>query len=225
MVRYLKILLPCLLFVFCLETGFGAGLRGGDSFNGRRFSNILNGHGLPKNGNRWPFGRGSVWFSAAANSKMIVYPVFGQVSGIPWMASAEYSFNDHFAFGAYGGFYQGTYTEPFGSDTYESKLRSYVYGLRLTFHFADIFNRTFLEVVNTRRWDLYATLTAGIVHYDWNVSYKYLHYRDFSPKSFGSVGGVVGIRYCPIPRLGFFAEVGKGVFGYYGFGAALKIVK
>lgn len=180
---------------------------------------------LPRNGVKWPVRKGSLWLSLSTNRWLYAYPKFGSISGLPIQAAVDHSFDDHWTIGVYAGYYNPTYNEPFGSDRYDSHLKSYVAGLKLSFHFADVFNEAFHEVLNLQRWDFYTSLSAGVVHYKWEVDHKYLAYRDFTPVTFPSVGLVLGTRFLILPRFAVFAEVGKGVFGYVGFGLATKIVK
>lgn len=180
---------------------------------------------LPKNGVKWPVRKGSLWLNLSTNRWLYAYPKFGSITGLPILVSADHSFDDHWTIGAYGGYYSPTYNEPFGSDRYDSHLKSYVGGLRLSFHFADVFNKAFHEVLNLQRWDLYTSLSAGVVHYTWKVDNKYINHRDFTPVTFPSVGLVAGVRFLIFPRLAVFGEIGKGVFGYVGFGLSAKIVK
>ena len=218
----------CMVFTLHLFSGMASAPNldmQANTSSGRKFTRMLFGHGLPKNGNRWPFARGAMWVSVATGMKLNVYPDFGTVSNLPLMLATDYSYNDHFALGIYGGYYAPTYSDVYGNSSYQSKMQSFVGGARLTFHFCDLFNRSFLEVLNTRKWDLYATAHAGIVYYKWEVASGYRHIRDFSPTSFFTGGLVAGIRYMPLPRVAFYAEAGKGIFGYYGFGASFKIMK
>lgn len=191
----------------------------------RKFYNLLMGKGLPKNGNRWPMAKGSVWTGISMGSKLSVYPQFGSISGYPLYAFGDYSYSDHMSIGGYFGYYRGNYQVEYGVNMYESQLQSFVGGARLTFHFADVFNRLFLEVVNVKKVDLYSTLHAGFVQYNWNVDPLYQFHKDYSPVNKPSAGLVVGLRYLPHSKVGIHVEVGKGVYGNVSFGVAYKIVK
>lgn len=191
----------------------------------RKFYNMLMGKGLPKNGNRWPVSKGSVWMGFTLSQKLSVYPQFGTVSGWPIMAWGEYSYSDHTSIGGYMGYYQGQYQVEYGVEMYESKLKSFVGGVRWTFHFADLFNRTFLEVVNLKKVDLYTTIHAGFVQYQWEVDSRYQFHKDYAPVNKPSAGMMLGIRILPHPKLGLHLEAGKGVFGYVNFGLNYKIVQ
>lgn len=191
----------------------------------RKFYNILNGKGLPKNGTRWPVGKGSVWTGISMGARLNVFPKIGSVEGFPLFVWGDYSYSDHMSIGGYLGHYLGTYQVEYGVEMYESKLNSLVGGVRWTFHFADIFNRTFLEVVNPRKVDLYATAHAGFVQYNWAVDSRYQFHQNYSPINKPSAGLVLGIRYLAHPKMGILVEGGKGVFGWCQFGLTYKLVK
>lgn len=180
---------------------------------------------MPRIGVKWPVNKGSLWLSLGTQHWMYIYPKFGKVTGFPILLSGDYSMDAHLTFGLYAGYYRPQYNEPYGSDRYSSYLKSYVGGVKLSFHFTDLFNNAFHEVLNLRKWDLYASLSAGIVHYTWAVDPKYQEYRDFTPVTFPMLGLVVGARYLVLPKLAVFAEAGRGVFGYVGFGVATKVMK
>lgn len=191
----------------------------------RKFYNILMGKGLPKNGNRWPVGKGSVWCGISTGSRLSVYPRYGPVSGWPINVWAEYSYNDHHAIGGYLGYYGASYQIEYGVNYYESQIQSLVGGVRWTFHFTDVINRVFLEVFNMKKVDIYSTLHAGFVQYQWKVDNQYQFHKNYSPVNKPSAGIVFGLRYLPHPKLGMHIEAGKGVFGYLNFGVNYKIVK
>lgn len=183
------------------------------------------GVGMPRNGVKWPVRKGSLWVSAGTSKWLHAFPRFGKIEGIPWRLAADYSLDDHLTVGFYGGYYQASYDEPYGSERYYSYLKSYVGGVSMAFHFSDLFNNLFHEVINTRRWDLYTQLTVGLVHYEWTVDAKYLEHRDFTPLTYPSVGFVAGARYFATKRIGLYVEGGKGIYGYLGFGVAAKVIK
>ena len=181
---------------------------------------------LPVIGNKWPNRQGSLWVGLQASSAFIIYPKFGQRTGfLPLQVSVDHSIDDHWALGAYAGYFNSTYTDKYGEQTYQSKITGFNGGLRLTLHFADIFNNMFAEVLNLKKWDLYSTASAGWYAYNWQVDPIYTNTRDFSNASFGSFGLVVGVKWIPIPQLGIFVEGGKGPVGWVSFGISGKLVK
>jgi hypothetical protein len=190
-----------------------------------RSSRDFLGFRLPLMGSRWGFRTGSVWAGVQAARSYIVYPRFGSHKGVPLQFQADYSFDNHWAAGVYGGLFQATYSDIYGSETYQSRLLSYSGGLRLTLHFSDVFNNVFGEVVNVRKWDFYSTAFAGWYSYRWKVDRLYEGQQDFSDGSFGSMGLVLGARWMPHPRLGIFAEAGKGPVGYLALGLSARVVK
>jgi hypothetical protein len=125
----------------------------------------------------------------------------------------------------YYGFFHSTYTDSYGSEAYQSQIKSNFGGIRLTFHFADVFNNTFGEVVNVKKWDFYSTANLGWYSFRWDVSSKYIEQQDFSDGSFGSAGLVLGVKWIPHPKIGMFIEAGKGPVGIISFGVSGKIMK
>jgi hypothetical protein len=181
---------------------------------------------LPMLGNKWPNRKGSVWLSFNTSRKYLIYPDFGRQKGIPPLQfSIDYSFDHHWSLGAYYGFFNSTYVDTYGNEPYESRIRSFSGGVRLSFHFADIFNNAFGEVVNVRKWDFYSTAFLGWYSFHWDVEEKYLAQQDFSEGSFGSMGIIVGAKWIPHPKIGIFIEAGKGPVGLVNFGISGKIMK
>ena len=184
------------------------------------------GMNLPMLGNKWPHKRGSLWVSVSAAKKYIIFPEFGSQKGLlPMQISGDYSFDNHWAFGAYYGFFNATYTDSYGSEAYESRIKSNFGGIRLTFHFADVFNNTFGEVINVKKWDFYSTASLGWYSFRWDVDAKYTDQQDFSDGSFGSASLVLGAKWIPHPKIGIFVEAGKGPVGVISFGISGKIMK
>lgn len=181
---------------------------------------------LPMLGNKWPFKKGALWINLSASKKYIIFPEFGSQKGLlPMQISADYSFDNHWAFGIYYGFFNSTYTDTYGSEAYDSRITSNFGGIRLTFHFADVFNNTFGEVVNVKKWDFYSTAALGWYSFRWDVAPKYAEQQDFSDGSFGSASLVLGAKWIPHPKIGVFLEAGKGTVGVISFGLSGKIMK
>lgn len=181
---------------------------------------------LPRMGKPWPCQPGSLWINAQASHKFIIFPEFGSRKGAPPIhLSADYSFDQHWSAGIYYGFYNGRYTDLYGNEPYESQIRAYLGGLRLSLHFADIFNNAFGEVVNVRKWDFYATTHVGWYTFRWDVNQIHREQQDFSEGSFGSLGLVLGARWIPVPKLAVFIEGGKGPVGWLSFGISGKLMK
>ena len=184
------------------------------------------GMNLPMLGNKWPHKSGSLWINMSAAKKYIIFPEFGSQKGLPPMQiSGDYSFDNHWAFGVYYGFFNATYTDSYGSEAYQSHIKSNFGGVRLTFHFADVFNNTFGEVINVKKWDFYSTASLGWYSYRWQVAPKYVEKQDFSDGSFGSASLVLGAKWIPHPKIGIFLEAGKGTAGMISFGVSGKIMK
>ena len=222
---------PCLFklvflicFSICSETYASETSADPDLPGGRRRDFL--GMSYPTMGNKWPNRKGSVWIHSQASFKHIIYPDFGQQNGLPPIhLTADYSFDHHWSLGAYYGRFRSTYVDVYGNEFYESDIKSYFGGLRLTLHFTDIFNNAFGEVVNVRKWDFYGSAFIGWHSISWDVAPKYFGQQDFSEGSFGSLGLVLGCRWLPFKRLGVFAEAGKGPTGYFSFGLSGKIIK
>jgi len=181
---------------------------------------------LPVIGNKWPYRPGSLWISLQSHHAFIIYPTFGTRTSLPPLQlSVDHSFDSHFALGAYFGYFKSTYTDSYGISKYQSDLTGYNGGIRLTFHFTDIFNNAFMEVLNVKKWDLYSTASAGWYSYNWKVEEKYTDTQDFNNGSFGSFGLVLGIKWLPTPKTGIFIEGGKGNVGWFSAGLSVKLVK
>jgi hypothetical protein len=181
---------------------------------------------LPVVGYKWPYRPGSLWVNLQSHHSFINYPTFGTRTGLPPLQlSVDHSFDTHFAFGAYVGYYNATYTDNFGDSKYQSTFSGNNIGLRLTFHFSDIFNNMFHEVVNVKKWDFYSTAFAGWHTIKWNVDSKYINTQDFSDGSFGSLGLVLGVKWMPTSRTGIFLEAGKSPVGWFSAGISGKLVK
>ena len=181
---------------------------------------------LPVIGNKWPYRSGSMWVNLQASSGLIIFPTFGSREGLPPLQiSADHSFDNHWAIGGYIGYYNSIYKDNFGISEYSSEIKGYSGGLRLTLHFADIFNNAFMEVLNLKKWDLYSTASAGWYSYKWTVDPKYTANQDFANQSYGSLGLVLGIKWIPTPKFGIFVEGGKGPVGWVSAGISAKIVK
>lgn len=203
---------------------FGLGYDKNDTYSGRRRDFL--GMNLPMLGTKWPNKQGTVWLSVNTTKKYLIYPEFGTQKGVPPIQlSCDYSFDNHWALGLYFGHFNSTYHDTYGSELYKSQIKSLTGGIRLTFHFADIFNNAFGEVVNIRRWDFYATSFIGWYNYRWDVNNKYLNQQDFSGGAFGSMGVMLGAKWIPHPKFGIFLEVGKGPVGLFNFGISGKIIK
>lgn len=211
-----------LLFIFLSVSAMGADL---DAPMGRVRKDLFR-MNLPRMGKQWPCQPGSLWINAQGSTKFIVFPEFGSRKGLPPLhLSADYSFDQHWSLGVYYGFYNGRYSDVYGNELYESQIRAYLGGLRLSLHFADIFNNAFGEVVNVRKWDFYATSHVGWYSFRWDVNPKYREQQDYSEGSFGSLGLVLGARWIPIPKLALFVEGGKGPVGWLSLGISGKLMK
>jgi hypothetical protein len=179
---------------------------------------------LPIIGNKWPYRRGSIWTGLQGSHAFINYPKWGTRSGlIPLQANIDYSFDHHWAIGAYIGYFGSTYSGTYGDEKFESRFQSFSGGLRITLHWSDVFNNLFFEVVNIRKWDIYTTTFIGYYSQNWNVAYRYLQTQDFSEGSYTTMGIIMGLRWHPWPKVGLFVEGGKGPVGYLGFGLNVKV--
>jgi hypothetical protein len=184
------------------------------------------GMNLPMIGNKWPYRTGSLWIHLQASEWFLIYPDFGKRTGLPPLqVAADYSFDNHWAIGTYFGMFHGTYFDNYGNGNYKSQVNGYNGGLRLTLHFSDIFNNLFTEVINIKKWDLYATSHLGWYSYRWAVDPIYEDQQDFSSASFASVGLVLGARYHITPKTGIFIEAGKGPVGIISGGISAKLMK
>ena len=218
----MKFRIHLFIVILFFQTSFSMA-EGQNSLRGKRDFLRMN---LPVIGSKWPFRPGSLWLSLQSHHAFIIYPTFGTRSGLPPLQlSADHSFDNHFAFGLYFGYFNSTYTDMYGESKYESILTGYNGGIRLTFHFADIFNNAFMEVLNVKKWDLYSTAFAGWHSYKWNVEEKYTGTQDYTNGSFGSFGLVLGLKWLPTTKTALFIEGGKGTVGYFSAGIAVKLVK
>lgn len=181
---------------------------------------------LPNVGIKWPYRKRSMWLGLQSGIGFINYPDFGSRKGLlPLQLNADYSFDDHWAIGAYFGYFGNTYSYGYAVQTLNAKFTSMAGGVRLTLHWSDVFNDMFREVLNILSWDLYTTAFAGMYTRKWDLDTDFKDRYDFSEGNKAQYGIVMGLRWHPAPKFGVFAEGGIGPVGYFGFGLNAKIMK
>jgi hypothetical protein len=132
---------------------------------------------------------------------------------LPTTVSLEKALSDQFSIGTYLGYAKWEYLNDFN-------LEFISVGGRVSWHLLPVLIDWVDLDLDPSRWDLYL---SGIVGYEYRVA----------DELFGSIGPdgkkgkviygpVAGIRYFFNPRLGFFAEGGKGAFGYGTAGISFK---
>jgi hypothetical protein len=93
-------------------------------------------------------------------------------------------------------------------------------GARMTFHGADILNSELGADINVKQWDIYGTLSAGIVSKTWSVDSRYSAGRNFDSYIYPSIGLVLGAKYFTTQTFAIHGEIGKGPFGFLTFGVS-----
>lgn len=174
-------------------------------------------------GMRWPVRKGSWWTSVSTNRWLYPFPKSTAGDGFPLQFSVDYSFEDHWTIGAYGAYYRSILTASYGTSQIQYPITGYSAGSRLGFHFTDLFNDSFGEVVNMSKWDFYSTAHIGFISYRFDGSAEVRTQDQYRNATLPSLGIVLGSRYLITPHFAVFAEAGKGTLGYFGAGAAFKL--
>jgi hypothetical protein len=163
--------------------------------------------------------KGDILINPGLSLGVIGYNYYGTgYSGfLPLTVNAEYSINDKFAIGGYGGWYSRTYKN------WDYRFTALSFGARGTFHASGVLNEVLDLNINEEKLDIYGALILGVHTYSWN-------YGD--TRGVGSLydngtglrlGTSLGVRYFFTPKFGAFFELGRGVFGYADLGVSFKL--
>ncbi len=134
--------------------------------------------------------------------------------GLPAItASLEYNITDDIAVGPYIGFQTRTYK----SGNFRDRFTNIGFGGRAVYHASKL-----LEL-DDERIDLYGGADIGINVFSWSSKDRADNYFDNRVGTGFSAGLVIGGRYMFQPKLGAFAEFGRGSFGILTLGVTLKL--
>lgn len=179
---------------------------------------------LPSTGTKWPFPTGAIWVNVGSSIGYFGFPSYGNRRGfLPIEGNIEYSFDPHWAVGPYLGFYSVRYADVWAGESYSSRLSRLVMGGRLTFHGTDVLNQELGADIDVKQWDIYASLTAGIVAQTWRVDSKFKGVRNFDSYAYPTLGLILGAKYFVSPTFAVHAETGKGTFGFLNFGVSFWV--
>lgn len=179
---------------------------------------------LPSTGTKWPFPKGAIWVNAGTSIGYFGFPSYGNRRGfLPIEANVEYSFDPHWAVGPYLGFYSVRYADAWAGESYSSRLSRLVMGGRLTFHGTDVLNQELGADIDVKQWDIYASLSAGIVAQTWRVDSRFRGVRNFDSYAYPTIGLILGAKYFISPTFAIHAETGKGTFGFLNFGVSFWV--
>jgi hypothetical protein len=190
------------------------------------FQEDLLGLSLPTTGGKWPFPEGALWFHFNTSLGIIGYPTFGtRRAFLPFQACLDYGITPHLSVGPYLGVYTIRITDNYKGEQYDSKLRSFIMGGRLTFHGTDVLNEHLGAHIDVKQWDIYSALSVGVVTRSWSVDDKYSDSRsDYGVSIYPSTSLILGARYFITPGFAIHAETGKGSFGFLSFGISARIL-
>jgi len=188
------------------------------------FAGDFLGFSMPTVGSKWPFPKGSVWLHTSTSIGSVSYPEFGTKSAfLPLLGAAEYSLDPYWAAGPYIGYYGVSYSDTYLGESYSSKLRSFVFGARLTFHATALLRKYCNADINVKKWDIYSTLSAGMVSNHWNGNERIENSQNFETTTYPSLGFMVGAKYFAYSTFAVHGEFGKGPFGLINFGISFWV--
>ena len=219
-----------ILAISCLPITFGesclaaSGLKTNYNKSPITLTGDFLGFTMPTIGSKWPFPKGSIWLHASTSIGSMSYPKFGtRTAFLPLLGAAEYSFDPYWAAGPYVGYYSVSYSDTYLGESFSSKLRSIVFGARLTFHATPLFKKYFGADLNLKKWDIYSTLSAGMVSNHWNGNERIENSQNFETTTYPSVGFMVGAKYFAYSTVAVHGEFGKGPFGLFNFGISFWV--
>jgi hypothetical protein len=162
--------------------------------------------------------KGDILINPGISLGVIGYNYYGSgYSGfLPLTVNVEYSINDKFSVGGYGGYYSRSYK------SIDYRFTALSFGARGTFHASGVLNEVLDLNINEEKLDLYGTVILGVHTYSWN----YGDTRTSALYDNGTglrLGTSIGARYFFTPKFGAFFEVGRGVFGFADLGISLKL--
>jgi hypothetical protein len=209
----------CLPFTLAQSTFSEAAARTGNNQNILVPPGDFLGFSIPTVGSKWPFPKGSVWIHASTSLGSMSYPKFGTRSAfLPLIGAAEYSLDPYWAAGPYVGYYSVSYSDSYLGESYSAKLRSFVFGARLTFHGTALLRKYCGTDLDVKKWDIYSTASFGMVSNNWNVNERFENTQNYESMIYPSLGIMVGAKYFAYSTLAIHGELGKGPFGLINFG-------
>jgi len=174
---------------------------------------------FPTTGSKWPFPTGSVWLHFSTSFILGGYPTFGTKSSfLPILGAAEISIDPHWAVGPYLGYYSINFSDSYLGESYSSNLKTFVFGGRITLHGADLLRKHMGADIDLKKWDIYGTLSAGMVVKNWAVESRFKETQNYDSSLFPSFGLMIGVKYFAYSTFAIHGEVGKGPFGFINFG-------
>ncbi|MEJ8757149.1 hypothetical protein WG947_09090 [Pontibacter sp. H259] len=137
------------------------------------------------------------------------YGFVGSRSGgfIPVTASIEKGFHEYISAGPYVGYASWKYKGP----NYNYSWNFTSVGARGTFHAVPLLNESLSTTINEEKFDLYATLIAGLEFRSFSGDNDI---EDYANETNFFIGPVLGAKYKFNDRFGVYFEGGRGAFGY-----------
>ncbi len=135
--------------------------------------------------------------------------------------SVDYNLTDNISLGGYLGYQSISYKH----GTYKDRRSNTGFGARGIFHATEVLNDAFSSNIDSEKWDFYGGVSLGYEIYTYRYDDNYAGVRyDYSGSTGGFVAGIVlGTRYMFTPKIGAFAELGRGAFGALTIGATFKL--
>ena len=154
------------------------------------------------------------------------------ISFPPITVNVEYGFTDLISGGPFVGYYtriyNNTITTRIGRNekNYTDKFTATSFGIRGTCHLTDVINNIAPKAgIDSKKFDIYATLLLGYEVRRWKFGFDYQEYGFIArPDADNKVifGPVFGLRYVVKDNLGVYFEGGRGTFGLATFGGSLR---
>lgn len=140
---------------------------------------------------------------------------------IPLTASVEYGFHEYLSVGGFLGFANWRYE--YNYLTYSSKYRwTYVsFGGRGTFHFAGLMNDNLDTNIDLTKFDLYASVIAGLEVRSFSADDSYYDYG-YSNTVHPVFGPFLGAKYMFNDKIGIYLEGGRTTYGWGTIGVSAK---
>ena len=218
------LVLSCMPNAFAESALAATGLKPDSCQGPAAISGDFLGFSMPIIGSKWPFPKGSVWLHASTSIGSMSYPKFGTRSAfLPLLLAGEYSMDPYWAAGSYFGYYSVSYSDTYLGESYSSKLRSFVFGARLTFHATALLRKYCNADINLKKWDIYSTLSAGMVSNHWNGNKRIEDTQNLEITTYPSLGCMIGAKYFAYSTIAVHGEFGKGPFGLINFGISFWV--
>ncbi|MCB0515715.1 MAG: hypothetical protein R2798_02265 [Chitinophagales bacterium] len=135
---------------------------------------------------------------------------------IPIFISGEYGITDEIGIGGFYAFSQRAW-----SSDKDYRYRFTALGVRAAVHLTDILNRSLDTDINDDEWDFYIAAYMGLEYN--RIKYSGNNFLNNEINARVVIGPTLGIRYYFKPRVGFFAELGRGAVGYTTLGLSVRM--